>query len=47
MEENIVEELSRKYCKKENVIKAMIKKCSMLGFDVEDSIKYIKEFYKK
>lgn len=45
MEENIVEELSRRYCKKEKIIKTMIEKCTELGYNTEKTKGLIKEFY--
>lgn len=45
MEEKIVEELSRKYYKKENVIKIMLEECIKLGYNIEKTKEYIKEFY--
>lgn len=46
MEENIVEEMSKKYNKKEVVIETMISQCIDLGLNKDDSIQMIKQFYK-
>lgn len=46
MEENIVEEMSKKYNKKEVVIETMISQCIYLGLNKDDSIQMIEQFYK-
>ncbi len=46
MEENIVEELSRRYNKKEVVIEIMISQCIDLGLNKDNSIQMIEQFYK-
>ncbi len=46
MEEKIVEELSRRYCKKEAVIEMMMLQCINLGLNKDNSIQMIEQFYK-
>lgn len=46
MEEKILKELSRRYCKKEQVIEMMMLQCINLGLNNEDSIQMIEQFYK-
>jgi DNA-binding ferritin-like protein (Dps family) len=45
--ENDVKELSKKYCKKEKLIKIMIEKSLELGYNENDTINNIIEFMEK
>lgn len=44
--DNIIEELSKKYNKKKQVIKIMIEKCESLGYNIQESKEIVDIFLK-
>lgn len=42
-----IKKLSKKYNKKEEVIKTMLEKCSELNYDISESVELILEYFKK